>query len=95
MIAQTRERAAARSLRVSDWAGAVLTLEDLRPQARDACIYYLKSSGESITELLKLNDDDLFKWFRLVRQQNDKRREQAEEMRRAQESAQRRKRLPR
>lgn len=95
MIAQTRERAAARNLGASDWASVVLTLEGLRPQARDACIYYLKSSGESITELIKMTDDDLFKWFRLVRQQNDKKREQAEEMRRAREAAQRRQRLPR
>lgn len=88
---EVRTKARRGQLSAFEFASPIYSLADFEERARDSYISYLKSSGERIGDLVSMSDDDLRKWYQLVKKQNDQERE-AIEKRRMQQDAQRRRR---
>lgn len=80
-------------LSIDEFSAPLHSLSKMREHARDSYIAYLKSSGERISDLVSMSDDELRKWYGIVKKQNDKqkemydkRRAEVEQQRRAQKS---------
>lgn len=85
-----RRRANAGKLTELEWYAHVLSMERISAHARKGRIHYLKLSGERITDLLSMADEDLDEWYTTIKASNDRRaqieRERMEKMRAARDA---------
>lgn len=81
ILRSVRNSARLGQLAVEEFSSPLYSLHEMRGVARDAHISYLKSSGERIADLLTMSDDDLRKWYGIVKKQNERQQEMLEKRR--------------
>lgn len=74
-----RTRAAWGTLSPAEYAAPLLELSPAFRVARDGYIAYLKSSGERLGDLVTMSDEELAKWYGIVKQQHERQRKALEE----------------
>lgn len=73
MLRRLRRRANNSEVSFIEYAAFLASVDRARSDARKGRILYLQHSGERITDLRTLPEEELHEWYTLVRGQNERR----------------------